>query len=112
MLGPLGPRFFRSTFGSLFLGLGPVLGAFIEVIVGPEGPGFLAFARASLLATGPLVSGLLTLLMLGPILVLVGLYPSEPLALNLPPLSTALGADLDLDVVGLSSLKYVHGFKN
>jgi len=88
MLGLLGPRFLRSTFSSLFVGLGPVLGALMEVIVGPLGP----LRLSGLLASGLLALGLLTWLMLGPTL-----DPSELSVLEamLPPLgSTYLGAVL------------------
>ncbi len=108
ILGLLGPRFFRSTFGSLFLGLGPVLGALIEVIIGPEGPFLVELALGlftlAFLAAG-LGSGLLTLAMLGPILVLVGLNLSDPEALVALLLFLAAGADLGLLVaLALSAL--------
>jgi len=49
MLGPEGLR--GLTLRSLFLGLGPVLGLPIEVIVGPDGPLRLAGLAAGLAAT-------------------------------------------------------------
>ena len=85
MLGLLGPRFFRLTFGSLFLGLS--FAPPIEVMLGPDGP-LRVFGSAFL--TAALASGLLTVPMVGPLRVSVGLNPSDP---------GALVADLDLVAV-------------
>jgi hypothetical protein len=50
IVGPEGRRGF--FFSSLFLGLGPVLGAFIEVIFGPEGPALRVGLEALVFLTG------------------------------------------------------------